>query len=524
MNNNTRNRLIILTLVLLAAVLFLFPTIKVVSKKLSGSVITSEDTVDSKWISKPISLGLDLSGGVHLVYQVEVEEAVKNRLAVTATSLRNILRKEKVAVTRVGVDDKNRIFINLLTARNLDKAKEIISSERSNLQFLSGDKLGQGVVLNYGITQDEKNTIMKSAVEQSIETLRSRVDKFGVSEPLIQKVGDTRVLLQMPGVQDIESVKKIVGKVAKLEFRLLPVSDSARNTVTLKDRDGSPVKVEDTVQMGGEAVDDARVGFDQNGQIEVSLTLNSEGAKTFSNLTGANVNRQLAVILDNVLYSSPVIRSKISGGRCSISGGFNIAEAKELAVVLRAGALPAPLTILEERTVGPSLGADSINKGIMAIVIGFIMIIFFMSIYYKKSGMVAASILGINVLLVIAGLSAFGATLTLPGLAGLALTVGMAVDANVISFERIREEVRNGSGRDKAVESGFGKALSAILDSNLTTLLAGFILYYFGTGPIRGFAVTLSIGVLTTIFCATFITPLAFDVLRLKNKKDELSI
>ena len=522
--NNIQKRAIAFGVIFVIAILFLFPTIKVAVKKYKGQEVTSADTVDSKWISKPISLGLDLSGGVHLVYQVETEEAIKGRLQVTANSLRNSLRKEKIAVTKVGVNKDDTVFINLLTDRNQQQAKDLILKEREGLQLVSENKKGSGVELVYAINDTEKATIRQSSVEQSIETLRSRVDKFGVSEPVIQKVGESRILLQMPGVQDIESVKRIVGKVAKLEFRLLPVTPNASGTVTLKDKDGTPIQVEDIVQMGGEAVSDAMVSFDQNGQVEVSLTLNPDGAKTFSNLTGANVNRNLAIILDGVVHSSPVIRQKISGGRCSISGGFTMEEARELAVVLRAGALPAPLTILEERTVGPTLGAESIRSGMVAIVIGFVAILVFMTLYYKKAGLVASLILAINVVFVLAGLSAFGATLTLPGLAGLALTVGMAVDANVISFERIREELRNGVTRDKAVEAGFSKALSAILDSNLTTLLIGFILYYFGTGPIKGFAVTLSIGVITTVFCATFVARLAFDTMKLKGNNQGLSI
>ena len=345
-----------------------------------------------------------------------------------------------------------------------------------------------------------------------------------MAEPLIQKTGIDRILLQMPGVQDIEAVKAIVGKVAKLEFRLLPVDANSRDTIQLKDRSNFPVRVEDQVQMTGDSIEDARVSFDQNGQIEVSLTFGPDGARSFGNVTSASVNRSLAIILDGVVYSSPNINEPILGGRCSISGGFTVDEAKQLALVLRAGALPAPLKVLEERTVGPTLGAESIRKGFVAIIAGFLAIFVFMIAWYKKSGLVAAFILLVNIIFVFAALSAFGATLTLPGLAGLALTVGMAVDANVLSFERIKEELRIGSSRDVAVEAGFSKALSAILDSNFTTLLASFILIYFGSGPVRGFAVILSIGVLTTIFCATFVARVAFDLFKLKNSKQELSI
>jgi preprotein translocase subunit SecD len=321
----------------------------------------------------------------------------------------------------------------------------------------------------------------------------------------------------MPGASDVESVKKIVGSVAKLEFRFHPSATTRAFAEQIKTRDGTLVAVEDEVQMTGEAVDDARVSTG-TGQVEVSLALNKEGARQFRRITTDGVGRQLSIILDGVEYSSPVIREPIAGGRASISGGFTFEEAKQLAVVLRAGALPAPLKVLEERTVGPTLGQESIEKGILAIIVGFVAILLFMVTYYKKAGMVAVASLALNIVLVLAGLSAFGATLTLPGLAGLALTVGMAVDANVIIFERIREELRRGAGRDAAVEVGFGKALSAIIDSNITTLLAGLVLFYFGTGPIKGFAVTLSIGILTTIYCATFVAKLSFDLFPLRGK------
>lgn len=522
MDSKLRNRLVILAVVLIAAALFIYPTVRLAIKKVSGQEISSADTSNFKWLSKPISLGLDLSGGVHLVYRVETDEAVKGRLQTTAANLRNELRKQKIAVTRAVVNPAGQVEVSLLSNRSLEQTKTIITDLKADLQLVGTEAQGDGSKLIYGISDQQKQTIKDSSVEQAIETLRSRVDQFGVSEPQIQKIGSDRVLLQMPGVQDIESVKKVVGRVAKLEFRLLPAAGSP-GKVMLKDKQGSSIEVEDVVQMGGESIQDARVGFDYQNQVEVGLTFNSDGAKTFGSLTGSNVGRNLAIILDGVVYSSPVIREKIAGGQCSISGSFGMEEAKELAVVLRAGALPAPLTVMEERLVGPTLGAESIKKGVISIVVGFVLILTFMFVYYRKSGLVAAGTLAINILLVLAALSAFGATLTLPGIVGLALTVGMAVDSNVIIFERIRDEIRNGADRDASVFAGFSKAFSAIWDSNLTTLLAGFVLYYFGTGPIRGFAVTLSIGVVTTVFCATFLAHLAFDYFKLKSG-DNLSI
>ena len=511
MDSDVQRRGVIFLVVLLVAGLFLLPT------------LFKDNFKEIDWISKPINLGLDLSGGVHLVYEVEAAEAVKSRLQAMTNSIRSDLRKKKIAVTRAKVNDNNEVEITLFREKSAEDAKKLIEDSYRELSFKDTNLKAGRTVLVYGISDKQALAIERSAIDQAVETLRNRVDQFGVAEPLIQKVGTKRIILQMPGVSDIDSVKKVVGSVAKLEFRFLPKGESVAYQVKLKDRDGIPVNVEDEVRMTGEAVDHAQASV-INGQVEVSLKLTTEGGRTFRRITTDGVGRNLAIILDGVVYSSPVIREPIAGGQASISGGFTFEEAHQLAVILRAGALPAPLKVLEERTVGPTLGQESIEKGVKAIVIGFALIIFFMVLYYRKSGAVAVGTLILNVFLVLAALSAFGSTLTLPGLAGLALTIGMAVDANVIIFERIREEMRNGSGRDASVSAGFDRALSAIIDSNLTTLLAGLILFYFGTGPIRGFAVTLSIGILTTIYCATFVSRLAFDAFELESAPNKLSI
>ena len=510
MGTDLKRRIITLAVVLGAALLLLLPTI------FKGSF-------PERWISRPISLGLDLSGGVHLVYEVQSAEAVKSRLQGIANSIRSDLRGEKIAVTRARVNERNQVEITLLSAQRAERVKQLVAEDYRDLSFIeTGDDSGR-VRLVFGVTPDQVMRIEREAITQAIETLRNRVDQFGVAEPLIQKIGEKRILLQMPGVSDIEAVKRVVGSVAKLEFRLLPVSAGRAGEVRLKDRAGASIPVEDDVLMTGDAVDSAHVAV-LNGQVEVMLNLTSEGGRTFGRLTSENVGRNLAIILDNVVYSSPVIRDAITGGRATISGGFTMAEAKELAVVLRAGALPAPLVVMEERTVGPSLGKESIQKGVLAILFGFLLVILFMGYYYRKSGWIAVGTLALNMVLILAFLSAFGATLTLPGLAGLALTIGMAVDSNVIIFERIRDELRIGSSRDAAVRAGFDKALSAILDSNITTFLSGAILYFLGTGPIRGFAVTLCVGILTTVFCATFAARLAFDFFELKSSKQAISI
>lgn len=508
-------RSIILGVVVLVAVLSLLPSLAPQVELFSSG----------KWFTRPLAMGLDISGGVHLVYGVKSQEAVKSRLATLLSNARSELRQAKIAVSQASVSSPSSAQVVLLTSSRTAEAKSIIADKVPELT-LTGELLEGGrPTLVFGIPAERAKKIEREAIEQAVETLRARVDQFGVAEPLIQTSGENRIILQMPGVSDVAAVKKVVGSVAKLEFRFLPGGAGAQGvgTLTLKGKDGESVVVEDQVQMTGDSVSDARVEFDQTGQVEVTLKLSSAGKAQFARLTSENVGRSLAIILDGVVYSSPVIRDAITQGSASISGGFTVDEAKQLKVVLKAGALPAPLDVLEERIVGPSLGLDSVKKGLLAMGVGFSAIAIFMVFYYLKAGVVAVGTLLLNGVLMLACLSLFGATLTLPGLAGLALTIGMAVDSNVIIFERIRDELRTGASRDVAVHTGFDKAFGAIFDSNVTTLLAGAILYYFGTGPVRGFAVTLSIGIATTLFCAVFVARLCFDYFELKGK-DRLSI
>jgi preprotein translocase subunit SecD len=505
MTQSIKQRLIALGVVIVLAILLLVPT-------------AFRDLVGEEWpFSRPISLGLDLSGGVHLVYEVMSEEAVKSNLQTSANSMRGLLRKEKIAVIRAKAISDRRLEVVLLTDVLAERARSVIDAEFKDLHFVEKGSDGERPKLVYEIPEARATEIQKAAVEQAIETLRNRVDQFGVAEPVIQRVGARRVLLQMPGVSDVEKVKKVVGSVAKLEFRLVPIGATAAGE-PLKSRDGVDLRVEEQVMMTGDAVDDARLAISE-GQVEVPLKLTSEGRRVFSQITTEHVGRSLAIILDDVVYSSPQIREPITGGMASISGGFTVEEAQQLSIVLRAGALPAPLQVVEERTVGPSLGRESIKSGVTAIIAGFVGILAFMAWYYRKAGFVAMGTLALNVVLILACLSFFGATLTLPGLAGVALTIGMAVDSNVIIFERIRDELRNGASRDAAVAGGFDKAWSAIIDTNVTGLVSGLILYMLGTGPIRGFAVTLCIGVITTMFCAVFVAKIAFDYFPLRNAK-----
>ena len=507
MGRDIFQKAVVTALVTLGAILALLPTVM-------------RDTITEKWFTKPLALGLDISGGVHLVYGVQAKEAVKSRLQNSLTGIRSELRAKKIAVAQGSVTSDDQVRVTLLTDSFVNDAKATIQEKYgTDLTFVRQEVEGSRPTLVYGIEPKTIERIKSEAVSQSVETLRARVDQFGVSEPLIQRSGEDRIILQMPGVSDIASVKKVVGSVAKLEFRFLPSSSAAASgTISLKDRSGIPVVVEDQVAMTGDSVVDARVSFEQEGKIGVSLELSPSGREIFARATTENVGRQMAIILDGVVQTAPVIQEPITGGQAFISGSYTTDEAKQLKVVLKAGALPAPLEVLEERTVGPTLGLESVKSGVLAMGVGVAAIAFFMVVYYKTSGAIAVLTLILNGVLMLGALSLFGATLTLPGLAGLALTIGMAVDSNVIIFERIRDEVLAGASKVAAVHAGFEKASSAILDANLTTLLTGGILYYFGTGPVRGFAVTLCIGVLTTLFCAVYVGRLCFDYFSLKGK------
>lgn len=511
MNSDVRTRLFVYIGVVVGALFFLAPTVL-------------RDAMPKSWVSKPIALGLDLSGGVSLVYEVQTAEAVKSSLQNIGNAARSELRNQKVGITRVNATDKNELELTLLSDRNVEQAKKYIEDTyRQQISFVEQRSEEGRVKLVYGISPAQAAQIEKRAVQQAVETLRTRVDQFGVAEPLIQTAGENRIILEMPGASNVEDVKRIVGSVAKLEFRLTPAPGSTAGTKTLKNREGVAVQVEDEVLMSGDAIQTASTAF-PNGKFEVMLTMTTEGGRLFRKITTEHVQRNLAIILDNVVYSSPVIREPIPNGHASISGSFTETEARDLAVVLRSGALPAPLKVMEERTVGPSLGMESIKAGVIAILVGFAAIVLFMAVYYKKAGWVANQSLLLNLILCTAALSAFGATLTLPGLAGLALTIGMAVDSNVLIFERIRDELANGSSRDAAVDAGFRHAWRAIIDTHVTTLITGAVLYFLGTGPIKGFAVTLIIGILATLYCATFASRLLFEIFPLSGKDRALSV
>ncbi len=477
------------------------------------------------WPTKPMRLGLDLKGGSYVVMEVQLEEAVKSQLNNIGQSVKAELRKKQVSVLRPKVVGDDGIELTLLNDRGFEILTELMATEHKELIKLPEVRDQGQVRVTYKFSPEALTNLKQTAVEQAIETIRNRVDMYGVTEPAIQRSGERQIIVQLPDITDLSTVRESIGKVAKLEFRLVASGNNTSDTKTLQMRNGSTVSVEDEVLMAGDSIEGAIVEIDpQTNGVEVGLKLNSTGARIFDRVTADNTGRQLAIILDNKVQSAPVINERISGGRAQISGAFSSQEANQLAIVLRSGALPAPLKIAEERTVGATLGADSIRSGALAATIATVLVIIFMTIYYRKSGALAVFSVVLNIVFLLATLSLFGATLTLPGIAGLALTVGMAVDANVIIYERIREELRAGTAVRSAIEAGFDRAHWTIVDANISTLLAGLVLYMFGSGPIKGFAVTLSIGVFTTVFAALVISKIGFEVFNMKDRQGKLSI
>jgi preprotein translocase subunit SecD len=438
----------------------------------------------------------------------------------------------ELGVTAAAIErtNENQIRIKASSA-DAEKLRDLLKIEFPNLAQVSSRTVDGGTELILALQKEELRSLREETVDQALETIRNRIDQFGVSEPIIQRRGQQDVLVQLPGIQDPERAKEIIGKTALLEFKLVDETHRVDDAVSAGPPPGtqilygyavrgegkagaerSPYLLESQTLMTGDYIADARVrpGSGVEGPY-VELILSPSGARLFERITGENVKRRLAIVLDNRVYSAPVIQERIGGGRASITGSFDIKEARDLAIVLRAGALPAPVEIIEERTVGPSLGSDSIRQGLLSFFVGSALVVIFMIAYYKGAGLVADVALLFNILFMLAILAGFRAVLTLPGIAGIVLTMGMAVDANVLIHERIREELRAGKSARAAIEAGYERALPAILDSNITTFLSGVILFQFGTGPVRGFAVTLCVGILTTVITAVYITRVYYD-------------
>jgi preprotein translocase subunit SecD len=486
----------------------------------------SESTVRTwpGWAQRHIVLGLDLQGGSHLLLEVDANAVRKERLQGINDEVLRVLRQARVPFTGRAIHG-NSVEVRITRDSDVEAA---LSKLRELSQPLSGILGSSGqrsinITDNGGlITLTPSDTAVtervRQAVDQSIQIIERRVNELGLVEPTIQREGIDRILVQVPGLQDPSRLKEILGKTAKLDFRMVDQSMSAeqaagshvpQDSEILDGEKGQKFLVEKRVLVSGADLTDAQPGFDQrSSEPIVSFRFNSTGARKFAEATQQNVGKPFAIVLDNKVISAPVIREPILGGSGQISGSFTVEQANDLAILLRAGALPAPLTIIEERTVGPGLGQDSINAGEHAAYAGAALVILFMLVTYGLFGLFANIAVAINIAMIFGVLSALSATLTLPGIAGIVLTVGIAVDSNVLIYERIREEVRAGRSAISAIDAGFSRALATILDSNITTFIAAAVLFYIGTGPVRGFAVTLGIGILTSLFTAFTLTRL----------------
>jgi len=506
-------RLVIILVVVIAAIVYCIPTFQ-----------------PEIWPHRKINLGLDLQGGMHLVLEVNTDKVVENAIERYSQELRDLVRKNQIQSLQIERPGPYKIAVKVQGKENIAKFKELLEKELRDLRLSNRSEVAESYSVGLDLPDKESDHIKKLAVDQALETIRNRIDQFGVSEPDIRRQGDTRILIQLPGIQDTQRAKDLIGRTALLEFKLvdeahdlnaaLQGSVPAGSELLYKvDEDPAtkrvtrtPFLVKKNALLTGASLTDARVALDsQYGEPYVSIEFDKKGARTFERVTGENVGKRLAIVLDNKVYSAPTIQEKIAGGKARITGRFSTDEARDLAIILRAGALPAPVTVLEERTVGPSLGADSIRSGLISILVGGLLVIIFMAVYYKWSGLLADFEVLLDLLLIGAGLAAFGATLTLPGLAGVILTIGMAVDNNVLIYERIREELRLGKTPRGAVDAGFDRATTTIMDANITTLISAVVLFQFGTGPIKGFAVTLSIGVIASMFTAIVVSRLVFN-------------
>ena len=476
------------------------------------------------WAQRHIVLGLDLQGGSSLLLEVDTGAVRKERLQGIADDVLRILRQARIPFTGRSIHG-NGVEVRITRESDVDNAVgklRELSQPLSGLVGSSGqrsvDIAENGGLITLTPSDAALTARIRQAVDQSIQIIERRVNELGLVEPTIQREGADRILVQVPGLQDPSRLKEILGKTAKLDFRMVDQSMSAEQATAnrpppdlelLDGEGGQKYLIEKRVLVSGADLVDAQPGFDQrNSEPIVSFRFNSTGARKFADATRENVGKPFAIVLDNKVISAPVIREPILGGSGQISGNFTVQQANDLSILLRAGALPAPLTVIEERTVGPGLGQDSINAGEHAAYVGAALVIFFMLVTYGLFGLFANIAVAVNVAMIFGVLSMLSATLTLPGIAGIVLTVGIAVDSNVLIYERIREEVRAGRSAINAIDAGFSRALATILDSNITTFIAAAVLFYIGTGPVRGFAVTLGVGILTSLFTAFTLTRL----------------
>ena len=533
MQKNVKWRFVIAGIVLCAALVYLMPTF---SQSLP-------DLWERYLPTDRVHLGLDLQGGIHLILEVESDKAVESTVERTVMDMKDSFRKRDIFYDTIERDGVSRMMIRGVSPSDRDRLEEILSEQYANLRRYPPQTGKRGVDFMLGLTDREIAAVKEGAVEQALETIRNRIDQYGVSEPTIQRERENRILVQLPGVRDPERAINLIGQTAILEFKIVDDEHSLEAALQGRVPSGSeilyqrifdpltnhtqrvPLLVRKRTLMTGDAIADARMDFSgEFNQPLVAIRFNTRGARLFDRIAAEHVNQRLAIILDGSVYSAPVIRQAHYGGRAVIEGNFTAEEAHDLAIVLRAGSLPAPVTIAEQRSVGPSLGADSIRMGVISVIVGGILVLVFMAVYYRAAGVIADISLVLNLFLVLATLVAFKATLSLPGIAGLVLTVGMAVDANVIIIERIREELRVGKTPRAAIDSGYKNALSTILDANITTMIAALVLFQFGTGPVKGFAVTLSIGIFWSVVLAIFFTRTIYDYLVLVRRVKQVAV
>ncbi len=487
-----------------------------------------------------IHLGLDLQGGTHLVLEVDTQKAVEGTLDIVATDLEDTLNSKNLRFKRIARTGADKVSLVLYEKGTAETVQKLLKDKYPGYEQSPAHDDGGFVALDLRINDKDAQDRKDKAVQQALETIRNRVDQFGVSEPTIQREGINHIVVQLPGIKDPQRAIDLIGKTARLEFKMVR-EDIAPSSGTipedaelLKERivdqttgavNEVPYVLQKKSLITGDLLTDAQVRIDsQFNQPYVAIEFNSLGARLFDQATAANVGKRFAIVLDNNIYSAPVIRERISGGSAQISGSFTEKTAADLAIILRAGALPAPVKIIQNVTVGPSLGQDSINKGLYAGLIGVLLVIVFMTVYYKVSGLVANWGMVLNVVYLMGALSALGATLTLPGIAAIVLLIGMSVDSNVLIFERIREELKLGKTPKAALDAGYDKAFMTIMDSHITTLITAAVLFQFGTGPVKGFAVSLSLGVIINLFTSLIGTKVIFDVALHKGNIKKLSI
>jgi preprotein translocase subunit SecD len=541
-------RFALVCLVILVSLVFFIPSVPALYQPLPS-------WLKSVLPNKGITLGLDLQGGIHLVLEVEEDRAVEIAVDRSVNAIQDLLVDKKIPVESVKRTASNQVTLMFQNGELKAQIQKIMEDFPS---FVEAESQATSTTIVYEIKDSEIKRIKDSAINQALETIRNRIDQFGVAEPLIQRQGLKQIVVQLPGISEPKRAKDLIKETALLEFKMLDETSKlsmdlpqrvpkGKEEDVLKQFEGKlpegdqilfekmvekdtgresriPYLVKKRVMLTGDVLSDARVSIGQFNEPYVSVTFDAKGAREFDRITGDNVKKRMAIVLDNTIYSAPVINERISGGRAQITGTFTTQEANDLAIVLRAGALPAPLKIIQDLTVGPSLGQDSITKGIRATLFAGLLVVVFMMVYYKMSGVIADFALVLNLICLIGALAALNATLTLPGIAGIILTIGMGVDSNVLIFERIREELRQGKPVRLAVDSGYDKALLTIIDSHVTTLITGLVLFLFGTGPIKGFAVTLCLGITINLFTAMVGTKVVFDWINQRRKLSQLSI